>query len=110
MLLAMMTVQGIARSSLAISTLIILLFHRLSYFTSGNTSYRKTDFVKELSASFCLVYLTCSFSDKEIAEYFQHKKRKAGLLPLKYAVSHTGLQEDGSWVLGSNAYLKGNSS
>ena len=60
----------------------------------------------ELSASYKLACLTCSFSDKELGEYFQHKKRRAGSIPLKYAVSHVGLQEDGTWVLGSSAYFK----
>lgn len=61
--------------------------------------------MKELSASYHLACLTCSFSDKELAEYFQYKKRKAGVLPLKYAVSHVGQQEDGTWVVSSNAYF-----
>ena len=76
----------------------------MCYFTSASTN-RKSDFVKELNASYRLACLTCSFSDKELSEYFQFKKRKAGLLPLKYAVSHVGLQEDGTWVLGSNTYF-----
>ena len=74
---------------------------RLCYFTSASIN-RKCDFVKELSSSYRSACLTCSFSDKELGEYFQHKKRKAGLLPLKYAVSHVGRQKDGTWVLGEN--------
>lgn len=72
--------------------------NRLCYFTSASTNC-KGDFVKELSASYAHACLTCSFSDKELADCFQHKKRKAGLLPLKYAVSHIGEQEDVTWVL-----------
>lgn len=78
--------------------------YRLCYFTSASTN-RKSNFVKELSASYRFACLTCSFSDKELAEFFQFKKRNAGVLPLKYAVSHVGQQEDGTWVLNSNAYF-----
>ena len=61
--------------------------------------------MKELSSSYRLACLTCSFSDKELAEFFQHKKRRAGILPLKYAVSRVGLQDDGTWVLGRDVYF-----
>lgn len=87
---------------------IMVLPQVMLFFISYNSTNRKSDFVKELSASYRLACLTCSFLDKELAEYFQYKKRKAGLLPLKYAVSHIGLQEDGTWVLGSNAYFSSN--
>lgn len=76
----------------------------MCYFTSASTN-RKSDFVKELSASYRLACLTCSFSDKELGDYFQYKKRKAGILPLKHAVAHVGIQDDGSWVLGNNAHF-----
>ena len=61
--------------------------------------------MRELSASYSHACLTCSLSDKELSEYFQYKKRKAGLLPLKYAISHVGEQDDGTWVLGDNAHF-----
>ena len=47
----------------------------------------------------------CLHCDKELNEYIQEKKRAAGDLPLKCAVSHVGLQEDGTWVLGENGYI-----
>lgn len=86
---------------------ICCLVHRLCHFTSASTNH-KNDFIKELSASYKLACLTCSLSDKELGEYFQHKKRHAGLLPLKYAVSRVGVQTDGTWVLGSNTYFSSN--
>ena len=89
----------------ASQTIECLSAYRLCYYTSASTN-RKSDFVKELSASYKLACLTCSFSDEELGEYFQHKKRRAGSIPLKYAVSHVGLQEDGTWVLGSSTYFK----
>ena len=49
--------------------------------------------------------LHCSLSDKELNEYIQEKMRAAGDLPLKCAVSHVGLQEDGTWVVGENGYF-----
>ena len=52
-----------------------------------------------------LACLTCSFNDKELAEFFQHKKRRAGILPLKYIVSPVGLQDDGTWMLGRDVYF-----
>ena len=55
--------------------------------------------------SYCNVCLHCSLSDKELNEYIQEKKRAAGDLPLKCAVSHVGLQEDGTWVVGENGYF-----
>ena len=49
--------------------------------------------------------LHCSLSDKELNEYIQEKKRSAGRLPLKNAVSHVGQQDDGTWVLGENGCI-----
>ena len=58
--------------------------------------------MKELNISYRTACLYCSLSDKELNEYIQEKKRGAGHLPLKCAVSHVGLQEYGTWVLGEN--------
>ena len=74
------------------------LNYRLCYFTSISTN-RKQDFMKELSVSYRTACLHCSLSDKE---YIQDKKRNAGHLPLKTAVSHVGQQEDGTCVMGEN--------
>jgi hypothetical protein len=78
--------------------------HRVCYFTSESTN-RKSDFIRELNASYKLACLQCSFSDKELSEYIQFKKRKNVTLPVKYAVSNVGLQSDDVWVLGSNIYI-----
>lgn len=56
--------------------------------------------MKELNISYRLGCLHCSLSDKELNEYIQEKKRSTVHLPLKHAVSHVGLQEDNTWVLG----------
>ena len=77
---------------------------RTCYFTSESTN-RKSDFMWELNGSYKRACLQCSFSDKEVGEYIQFKKRKTTSLPVKYAVSHVGLQADGTWVLGRNAYF-----
>ena len=72
---------------------------RLCYFTSN----RKQDFMRELSyRSACL---QCSLSDKEISEYIQEKKQKAGDIPLKAAVAYVGRQLDGTWVLGEGCCI-----
>lgn len=41
----------------------------------------------------------CSFTDKEVSEFIQAKKRWDGHLEAKKAVSRVGRQENGSWVL-----------
>ena len=77
---------------------------RICYFTSESTN-RKGDFIRELNASYKKACLQCSFSDKELSEYIQFKKHKEVTLPVKYAVSHVGMQSDGVWVLGSRIYI-----
>ena len=77
---------------------------RKCYFTSESTN-RKTDFMKEISSSYKLACLQCSFSDKELSEFIQYKKRQSQPIPIKYAVSHVGRHADGTWVLGNNAYF-----
>ncbi len=52
--------------------------------------------------------LHCSFFDKDLSEYIQWKKRNSGPLPLKYAVAHVGVQEDGTWVVGENGCISPN--
>ena len=64
--------------------------------------------MKEISASFKVACLQCSFSDKELSEFIQFKKRKSQPIPVKYAVSHVGRHPDGTWVLGNNAYFSSN--
>lgn len=43
----------------------------------------------------------CSFTDAQVSDYVQAKKRIHGLLPTKFAVSKVGKQENGFWVLNS---------
>ena len=62
----------------------------------------KQDFVRELSLSY---RLHCSLSDKELSEFIQEKKRNSGHLPIKYAVTHVGIQKDGTWVLGADTCI-----
>ena len=64
--------------------------------------------MKEISSSYKLSCLQCSFSDKELSEFIQFKKRQSQPISKKYAVSHVGRHEDGTWVLGSNAYFASN--
>ncbi len=78
--------------------------YRVCYFTSESTN-RKSDFIRELNASYKQACLQCSFSDKELSEYIQFKKRKSVDLPVKYAVSNVGQQSDSVWVLGSGVYI-----
>ena len=58
--------------------------------------------MKEISSSYKIACLQCSFSDKELSEFIQHKKRQS---QPKYAVSHVGRHANGTWVLGNNAYF-----
>lgn len=62
--------------------------------------------MRELNASYRLACLQCSFSDKELSEFIQFKKRKE-TLPVKYAVAHVGMQPDGVWVLGNSVCISG---
>ncbi len=57
-----------------------------------------------LNSSYKLACLQCSFSDKELGEYIQHKKPETRGLPKKYAVQLVGQQMDGSWVMGNNVH------
>ena len=77
---------------------------RLCYFTSLSTN-RKQDFMRELAMSYHSACLHCSLFDKDLSEYIQWKKRNSAHLPLKYAVAHVGVQEDGTWVVGENGCI-----
>ncbi len=46
--------------------------------------------------------LQCSFTDKELIEYIQQKKRSIIRLPKKSAVQAIGKQSNGEWVIGSD--------
>lgn len=43
----------------------------------------------------------CSFTDKELSEFIQAKKRIHGTLEIKHAVAYVGKQANGYWVLNS---------
>ena len=58
-----------------------------------------------LNSSYKVACLQCSFSDKEVAEYIQFKKRGSTTLPKKYAVVRVGKQDDSTWVFASNIHL-----
>ncbi len=49
--------------------------------------------------------LHCAFSDKELCDFVQDKKRKAESVGKKFAVERIGRQRDGTWVLGKGAYF-----
>ena len=66
---------------------------------------KKDKFMLQINHSFQEGGLTCSFNDFQLAEYIQQKRRKAGKLATTRAVKQVGLQEDGTWVLGSNLYI-----
>ena len=61
--------------------------------------------MKELAMSYRSACLHCSLFDKDLSEYIQWKKRNSGHLPLKYAVAHVGIQEDGTWVVGEDGCI-----
>lgn len=61
--------------------------------------------MKCLNSSYKTACLQCSFTDKEVAEFIQFKKRNVDHLPKKYAVKMVGQQSDGSWVMASNVHL-----
>lgn len=77
---------------------------RSCYFTAESTN-KKADWMKCLNSSYKLACLQCSLTDKEVAEYIQHKKRESPKLPKKYAVTKVGKQPDDTWVLSSNVHL-----
>ena len=49
--------------------------------------------------------LTCSFTDFQLSEFVQQKRRREGKLPVKKAVAEVGPQEDRSWALGPSLHF-----
>ena len=98
--------SGFARLSALKKLLIYLLifFFRCCYFTAESTN-KKCDFMKCINSSYKSACLHCSFSDKELAQYIQFKKRSMPLLKRKYAVQKVGKQWDDTWVLSSRMHL-----
>ena len=64
--------------------------------------------MKELNNSYKFACLQCSFTDTQLSEFIQFKRRKTGDIAVKHAVSHVGKQEDGMWVLGENIHISPN--
>ena len=64
--------------------------------------------MRELNNSYKYACLQCSFNDTQLSEYIQYKTRKTATIPVKYAVSNVGLQDNGIWVLGDNTYISPN--
>lgn len=82
----------------------LLCISRLCYFTCESTN-RKVDWLKEINWAYhgsLQGGLMCSFTDKEVSEFIQAKKRSCGPLTTKRAVSMVGRQANGSWVLNNN--------
>ena len=61
--------------------------------------------MKLVNWSYKVGCLHCAFSDKELCDFIQKKKRSATSITKKYAVEDIGKQPDGSWVLGKDAYF-----
>ena len=77
---------------------------RVCYFTAVGTN-RKSDFMRKLNNSYKYACLQCSFTDTQLSEFIQFKRRETGSIPVKRAVSHVGRQDDGMWVLGDDIYI-----
>ena len=77
---------------------------RPCYFTAESTN-KKADFMKCLNSSYKLACLQCSFTDKELSEYIQFKKRGCLSLVKKYAVERIGRQKDDTWVFAHDVHL-----
>lgn len=75
-----------------------MYFYRESYVTNDSVN-KKSDFMKILNWSYKVGCLQCSFSDKELNEFIQLKKREIDL-PKRNAVESMGRQNDGMWILG----------
>ena len=72
-----------------------LIAFRSCYFTAESTN-KKVEFMKCLNSFYKLACLQCSFSDKEVGECIQRKKRECPRLPKKHAVMKVGKQADGT--------------
>lgn len=83
------------------------MYLRFCYFTCEATN-RKIDWLHQINWAYHGSLeggLMCSFADKELNEF---KKRRDGHLEIKRAVSHVGLQGNGSWVLNNEVIIASN--
>ena len=68
--------------------------------------HRKNEFMQVVNSSCSESGFTCSFTDKELAEYVQFKKRKDSGIRTKKTVAEVGLQPGGDvWVLGKSVNI-----
>ena len=81
---------------------------KLCFFASDSTM-RKDRFMQQINSSH-EGGLTCSFNDYQLAEFIQILRRRSGALPVKKAVEHVGIQEDGTWVFGPKTFFDRNGS
>ena len=65
----------------------------------------RKEFIWDINGSYQTGNLNLSWADKEMTEYIQFKIRESGYLPKKHAVEKPGLQDDGTWILGSGLFL-----
>ena len=68
---------------------------RQCYFTPESTN-KRSDFMKLVNWSYKVGCLHCAFSDKELCDFIQKKKRSATSITKKYAVEDIGKQPDGT--------------
>ena len=66
---------------------------------------KKEKFMQQINFSRNVGGLTCPFSDYQLSEFIQHRRRDGGRLPVKIAVDHVGPQPNGSWVLGPSLFF-----
>lgn len=90
------------------------MFHIIEYnslirqsYIRTNAVHRRDHFISCINQA-CEGGLTCSFTDKEVTQFWQYKKRLAGHIPRKFAVANVGKQDDGkTWVLSKNIHIDG---
>ena len=80
-------------------TTLLFCLHRKCYITNDAINNRRSDFLRVLNASYRVGCLQCSFTDKEVIEFIQNKKRLTQI-PKKYALQVVGKQSRGEWNLG----------
>ena len=78
--------------------------HRYAFVTSDSVQ-KHGGFIADINAS-CEGGLSCSFTDKEMVQFWQFKKRNTGAVPKKKVVSTIGEQSDNqTWILSKNLYI-----
>ena len=77
---------------------------RECYVTNDAINNKRSEFLRVLNWSFRKGCLQCSFSDKDLNDYIQFKRRNS-LVIKKRAVQHIGRQKDGTWTLGHGLYI-----